>query len=241
MARQSIPDRERIVAFAEATVLGAGALVARARESGTVSMRYKRDIELVTSADDASDQFIRHEIQSHFPSDAILSEESGTTGKDSLTEGGLWIVDPIDGTVNFAHGQSQVAVSVAYAHDGEVLAGAVAAPFQEEVFTAAKGRGARRNGSRIVVSWGCGTSCQEADSRKVRGWRMADGPAIMEADALRDRWRNLTDRDDRGRETHPGPPEAAQAVWHGSMAETQGGGLGPTAKRNGTPRGGALV
>jgi len=70
---------------------------------------------------------------------------------------------------------------------------------------------------------------------------MADGPAIMEADALRDRWRHLTNRDDRGRATHSGPPEAAQAVWHGSMAETEGGGLGPTAKRNGTPRGGALV
>ncbi|MFH1569654.1 MAG: inositol monophosphatase family protein [Gemmatimonadota bacterium] len=110
-------------------------------------------MELLTSADVAADRRICGEIARTFPGHAILSEESYPELKAAAQgRGPLWIVDPIDGTVNYAYGHPQVAVSIAFALDGQVQVGVVHAPFQGETFAAARGAGARLNGEPIRPS-----------------------------------------------------------------------------------------
>ncbi len=89
-------------------------------------------------------------IRSRFPDHTFLAEEGGKQG------GGKgkvhWIIDPIDGTVNFAHGIPVYAVSIAATFEGEVLAGAIIDPSRDELFTAEKGQGAFLNGKRLKVT-----------------------------------------------------------------------------------------
>ena len=110
---------------------------------------YKGVIDLVTNVDHASEDFILGEIQRQFPTHRILSEEAG--GLDGHDEH-LWLVDPIDGTVNFAHGVPYFSVSIAYAHKGAVTLGAVYDPMRDEMFTAERGHGAQVNGRSIKVT-----------------------------------------------------------------------------------------
>ncbi len=110
---------------------------------------YKGVIDLVTDVDHASEAYILGEIQSRFPTHRILSEEAG--GLDGHDEH-LWLIDPIDGTVNFAHGVPFFSVSIAYAHKGVVTLGAVYDPMRDEMFTAERGYSAQLNGRAIHVS-----------------------------------------------------------------------------------------
>jgi myo-inositol-1(or 4)-monophosphatase len=110
---------------------------------------YKGVIDLVTDVDHASEDYILGEIQRLFPTHRILSEEAG--GLDGHDEH-LWLVDPIDGTVNYAHGVPFFSVSIAYAHKGIVTLGAVYDPMRDEMFTAERGRGAHVNGRPMKVS-----------------------------------------------------------------------------------------
>jgi myo-inositol-1(or 4)-monophosphatase len=110
---------------------------------------YKGVIDLVTNVDHASEDYILGEIQRLFPTHRILSEEAG--GLDGHDEH-LWLVDPIDGTVNYAHGVPFFSVSIAYAHKGIVTLGAVYDPMRDEMFTAERGRGAHVNGRPMKVS-----------------------------------------------------------------------------------------
>ena len=122
----------------------AGDLIASQRKS--LSMTYKNGNELVTQADVAADELITAAIRRNYPDHQILSEE---LNPDELNKAGqhehLWIVDPIDGTVNFAHGHPQVAVSIAYYHNGKARVGVVHNPFTNETFHAQAGKGARLN------------------------------------------------------------------------------------------------
>lgn len=105
--------------------------------------------DFVTSADKTVEVWIRERINALFPDDAILGEEEGlAAGQD----GWLWVVDPIDGTVNFMNGFPLYSVSIALYNDGVCLAGAVSNPFFNEHFTAVKGEGAYLNGERITAS-----------------------------------------------------------------------------------------
>jgi len=104
---------------------------------------------LVTEADHAAEKAIFSVIQKHHPDHYILSEESGAVESNSPYK---WIVDPIDGTVNFAHGLPLCCVSIALEKDGEIIMGAVHAPVLNELFFAEKGRGATLNGNPIAVS-----------------------------------------------------------------------------------------
>ena len=107
----------------------------------------------MTSADLKADELIRGEIEKTFPNHNILSEESSPDLSDpTALRGPLWIVDPIDGTVNYAYNMHQVAVSIAYAEGGRVQIGVVCCPFFDETFTARRGEGARLNGVPIQVS-----------------------------------------------------------------------------------------
>jgi len=142
-----------ITDFAQALALEAGELIRRERDNNTLRTDYKQQTELVTHADLMADEFITGAIRKRFPEHRILSEESmPDLSQAEELETPLWIVDPIDGTVNYAYGHPQVAVSIAYAEKGRVQAGVVHAPFPGETFRATKGEGATLNGEPIKHS-----------------------------------------------------------------------------------------
>lgn len=142
-----------LASFTEQLARDAGELVQRERDSNTLRTNYKHQTELVTHADLMADKFITDAIRQRYPGHRILSEESmpDLTQAEEL-ETPLWIVDPIDGTVNYAYGHPQVAVSIAYAERGQVQAGVVHAPFSEETFRAVRGQGALLNDESISHS-----------------------------------------------------------------------------------------
>ncbi len=145
-------DPRAILTFAEQLAREAGEHIVRARRSG-LTTRYKAHQELVTDADVAVDQLIHARLRETFPDHHILSEEAAPEQQlELLRSGPLWVVDPIDGTVNYAHNQPQVAVSIAWLKDGVAQVGVVHAPFQNETFTAVAGQGAWLNGEPIRVS-----------------------------------------------------------------------------------------
>lgn len=104
---------------------------------------------LVTEADHASEKAIISVIQKEFPDHYIISEEVGEIKMDSAYR---WIIDPIDGTVNFANGIPLCCVSIGVEHQGEMVMGAVYNPFINEFFFAQKGFGSTLNDRRIHVS-----------------------------------------------------------------------------------------
>jgi len=131
----------------------AGQLIKDLSAETTLERQYKGGIEIVTQADLAADELIAREITQRFPGHQILSEESSPDlGRVQDIEGPLWIVDPIDGTVNFAHGLKQSAVSIAYVEEGKLRFGVVYNPFTDELFAAGLGKGATLNGEPIGVA-----------------------------------------------------------------------------------------
>ena len=138
--------------FAEDLARRAGVLIAQARTDRALDLSYKEGIELLTSADLQADQLIRDEIEQTFPNHDILSEESSPHLDSAQLRGPLWVIDPIDGTVNYAYNQQQVAVSIAFAEGGQVQVGVVHCPFVDETFTARRGAGAWLNGHAIRTS-----------------------------------------------------------------------------------------
>lgn len=116
-------------------------------------LEFKQDHELVTNADLAADELICSGIRQAFPNHQILAEESNPHW-ERITQGAqpFWVIDPIDGTVNYAHGHLQSAISIAYCEGDEPLVGVVHNPFNGETFTAIKGQGAFLNGQPIKPS-----------------------------------------------------------------------------------------
>ncbi len=112
----------------------------------------KGDINLVTEADLASEKLIIERIQSYYPKHAILAEESG----DAVLLDGVntwkWIIDPLDGTTNYAHGYPCFCVTIALEHDGEIVIGVTFDPTRNELFAAERGKGATLNNKPIRVS-----------------------------------------------------------------------------------------
>ncbi len=104
---------------------------------------------LVTEADHAAEKAIIEVIQHNYPSHFILSEEAGEIIQDSTYK---WIIDPIDGTVNFANGIPVCCVSIGIEHGGKMLMGAVYNPLMNELFFAQSGYGATLNDKKIAVS-----------------------------------------------------------------------------------------
>jgi len=114
----------------------------------------KGEIDLVTEIDCAAEKLIIKIIRKAFPDHSFLCEESGATrrGGQAGQSKHRWIIDPIDGTTNFAHSLPICSVSIAYEENGIVRMGGVYDPVREELFYAEKGRGAFLNGKRIRVS-----------------------------------------------------------------------------------------
>jgi myo-inositol-1(or 4)-monophosphatase len=109
----------------------------------------KGRIDLVTQADLASEAKILESIRSRYPDHAILAEESGKSGGESAIR---WVIDPLDGTTNYAHGLPIFGISIAAEAHGEALVGVVLNPMGGELFTAIKRRGALLNERPIKVS-----------------------------------------------------------------------------------------
>lgn len=140
-------DDAGILEAAEAIAREAGRIL-RSFAGGALEIRLKGDVDLVTEADRASEEHILAAIRARFPEHEILAEESG--GASALRSGQtLWVVDPLDGTTNFAHGVPIWSVSIGVLRDGEPLAAVVHDPSRDECFTALRGRGAHRNGHPI--------------------------------------------------------------------------------------------
>ena len=106
-------------------------------------------IDLVTEADTASERCILKIIRSAFPDHSILAEE---TGQQARNESLVWIVDPLDGTTNYAHQIGWYAISIAFSVEGKTVIGVVLNPVTGELFTAAAGRGAQCNNHNLQVS-----------------------------------------------------------------------------------------
>ena len=111
---------------------------------------YKAAINLVTDADRRAEDRIVQTIISAYPEHCILAEERGTDG--NVESPFKWIIDPLDGTTNFAHGFPFYSVSIGLEHDGECLLGVVLDPVRDELFTGVRGQGAYLNDTPIHVS-----------------------------------------------------------------------------------------
>jgi myo-inositol-1(or 4)-monophosphatase len=117
---------------------------------GNISRVHKKDaVEIVTEADTESENEIISAIRAKFPEHSILSEESGL--KDGSGEF-RWVIDPLDGTVNFAHQVPIFCISIALAYRREIVLGIVLNPIDGELYTALRGQGAHRNDHPIRVS-----------------------------------------------------------------------------------------
>ena len=106
--------------------------------------------DFVTSADKRTEKILIEELQKAHPEYGIITEETGIINKSNTKN--RWIIDPIDGTINFLNGIPQFAISIGYEEEGEVKCGVIFNPIMNEMFCAEKGNGAYLNNSRIRVS-----------------------------------------------------------------------------------------
>ena len=134
--------------FAINTAREAGRIVAEKYGRG-VQIHNKGAIDLVTEADLASEKLIIERISSYYPRHAILAEESGKSAHQNEFK---WLIDPLDGTTNFAHNYPCFCVSIALEHEGVLKIGVVYDPLRDELFAAEKGEGATLNSKKIRVS-----------------------------------------------------------------------------------------
>lgn len=145
---QEIP-LDRLLAVAADAARQAGAILAECAHNG-FRVKYKQVINLVTDADHQAEQRIIDVIHKAFPTHRVLAEERGLT--ETLPSRYTWVVDPLDGTTNFAHGFPAYCVSIGVECDGNGIVGAVYDPTRDELFTAELGHGAYLNGVPISAS-----------------------------------------------------------------------------------------
>lgn len=144
----------------------AGALLLAARADGrpAVAATKSSPTDVVTELDHQAEALITSRLLAARPADAVLGEEAGQAG----VSGGAvrWVVDPLDGTVNYMYGLPQWAVSIAAEVDGEIVAGVVEVPRLGETFRALRGHGAFRNGERLA----CGPGPELAQALVATGF-----------------------------------------------------------------------
>ncbi len=144
-------DLQLALAEAVAATARAGEVIVDLAHRRAFEVYAKAGTELVTTADLRSDEVLRDHLRASFPHHRFLSEEVASPEKPDFA-GPVWIVDPIDGTVNYVHGHPYVSISAALAVDGEPQAAVVHAPFLGETYAAIRGQGATCNGHPIRVS-----------------------------------------------------------------------------------------
>jgi len=136
-----------LLAAAKEGAEAAGAIIADKFQRAPI-VEHKGRIDLVTDADKASEASLVAFIRKRFPSHGILAEEGGAHAGESYR----WIIDPLDGTTNYAHRLPHFAVSVGVEGPDGLLAGVVYDPIKRELFAAAKGQGATLNGQKVQVT-----------------------------------------------------------------------------------------
>jgi myo-inositol-1(or 4)-monophosphatase len=137
-----------ILNYAVSIARGAGKIL-KSHYGEEQSIHFKGEIDLVTDVDREAELYIMELIREKYPAHSILTEES-----PPVDVGGdfRWIVDPLDGTTNYAHGYPFFSVSIGLEYKGKVVAGVVYDPLREELFSAISGEGANLNGNPIRVS-----------------------------------------------------------------------------------------
>ncbi len=170
-----------LLALAEKTAREAGAMVRERRDAVTrmaVTATKSTPTDVVTESDTAAEALIRDRLLGARPDDGILGEEGGTT---SGTSGVQWVVDPIDGTVNYLYGIPQYAISIAATVDGDPAVGVVHNPVSGETWTAMRGGGAFLDGMPISES-----GCDRLDRALVAtGFGYDPARRARQADVLR--------------------------------------------------------
>jgi len=137
-----VDDWQRYLEVAIALAQEAGALLLDHQRRGFTVTTKQNALDLVTDADRASEALVVAGIRTRFPNHAILAEEGGAQGAAATHDLPRWVVDPLDGTTNFAHGYPFYCCSIGVEVAGEVVAGVVEAPALGERFTAVRGGGA---------------------------------------------------------------------------------------------------
>ena len=143
------PDIPKLLSAAWEAANAAGEIIREEWEQPR-TIEYKGAIDLVTSVDRDVERKIIGVLRRDFPDHAVLAEEAAEL--DGRASEYRWIVDPLDGTTNFAHGYPHIGISIALEQQGEVILGLVYDPLRRECFRAVKGRGATLNGRLICAS-----------------------------------------------------------------------------------------
>ncbi len=143
------PDYSKLLTTAIRAARAGGTVLTEHTESG-FRIDYKAAINLVTDADRRAEESIVQTITGAYPAHRILAEERGMEG--TAVSPFTWIIDPLDGTTNFAHGFPFYSVSIGLEYNGECLLGVVFDPVRDELFTAVRGQGAYMNDKPIHVS-----------------------------------------------------------------------------------------
>lgn len=145
------PDSEQLLSCATNAARLGGDILMRYLRDG-VQMRHKGDdktYDLVSDADEESEVEIAKTIRAAFPDHELLGEEGLSDGDHTAEH--LWVIDPLDGTNNYAHQIPHFAVSIAYYYLGQPIVGVIFNPARDDLFTAVKGKGARHNGQTIQM------------------------------------------------------------------------------------------
>ena len=144
-------DEQEALKFSEELVLGAGEILTDHLD-GPLAIKKKGPLDIVTEADLQSEAWIVSKITDKWPEHSILAEEGGTSHTALKDPTFRWIIDPLDGTTNYAHGYPFFCVSIALEISNVLAVGAVYNPISGELFSARRGGGAFLNGGRIRVS-----------------------------------------------------------------------------------------
>ena len=134
--------------FIKELALAAGEIIKQGYYKEKIETEHKGSVDLVTEIDLASEKYIIARIRERFPTDSILAEEK----PDLTSSGRVWIIDPLDGTTNFAHKFPNFAVSIGLEIEGTIQFGVVYQPITDELFWAERDKGAFLNGKKIQVS-----------------------------------------------------------------------------------------
>lgn len=132
----------------------AGDILRKYYQERNYSTKQKEGVDFTTQADIETDEYLRNEIAKIFPSHKFLTEETAPSDWSSLEgEGFLWVIDPLDGTINFSRGEPNFAISVALVSHGKTLLGVAYNPITDDYYTASEAReGVFKNGERVKVS-----------------------------------------------------------------------------------------
>ena len=164
------PMQLRLLA-AQAVAREAGAFVRRRFEDSSFKLGFKGPQDYLTEVDGEAEDMIAAHLIEAFPLDGFIGEE--TAGRPVREGGAVWVVDPIDGTANFARGVGHFCVSIACVLEGQIEVGVIYDPVREELFSARRGGGSFLNGSAVKPS----AATSLANATVEVGWNMRAGAA----------------------------------------------------------------